>query len=199
MNALIENARNVVFDVAQVLLGHEPDKFFPRMLPADVARKLTPEAVYRHPHWVLMDEGTTTHEECAHVLARDIGEPTWWPYVLHVIEHFHEHMTALPTYQLFPRLHAMGKKVFVITNYEEDIFQRAMARFPQVFSEVDGIIISGREHLLKPHPEIYRLLVNRYGLRAEECVFIDDRADNVEGARSIGMQGIVFTSVDDLL
>ena len=199
MNALIENAKNIVFDVAGVLLGHEPEKFFPLMLPEHVAAKLTPAAVSKNPHWVRMDEGTTTHEDCAKILANDIGEPDWWPYALHVIEHFHEHMTALPTYTLFPQLHAMGKKVYVITNYEEDIFMRAVNRFPEVFAEADGIIISGREHLLKPYPEIYQLLLSRYDLKAEECVFIDDREDNLEGARKVGMEGIVFTSVNDLL
>ena len=83
--------------------------------------------------------------------------------------------------------------------YTSAIFMRAVNRFPEVFAEADGIIISGREHLLKPYPEIYQLLLSRYDLKAEECVFIDDREDNVEGARKVGMEGIVFTSVNDLL
>ena len=54
------------------------------------------------------------------------------------------------------------------------------------------LILSWREKLAKPGPQIYRLLLNRYSLRAEECIYIDDSETNVLTAADLGMTGIVF-------
>ena len=62
MNALLENARNVVFDVGQVLLRFEPDEFIPRLLPPGAARVLTKELLFTCPTWSRIDEGTISEE-----------------------------------------------------------------------------------------------------------------------------------------
>ena len=56
----------------------------------------------------------------------------------------------------------------------------------------DGGVFSCYVQLIKPDPEIYRTLLEKYGLQAEECLFIDDREDNVVAARELGMQAIRF-------
>lgn len=53
-------------------------------------------------------------------------------------------------------------------------------------------MISSEEKVVKPEPEIYQRLFDRYGLEPSECVFTDDREENIEGARRMGMDGIVF-------
>ena len=59
---------------------------------------------------------------------------------------------------------------------------------------MDGGILSYQEKLIKPDPAIYQLLLNRYGLKAQECVFLDDTERNVDAAIQQGMAGIVFRS-----
>ena len=63
-----------------------------------------------------------------------------------------------------------------------------------VLKRLDGGILSYQEKIIKPEPAIYRLLMERYGLRAQECVFLDDTPQNVEEAVRQGMAGIVFRS-----
>lgn len=199
MNALLENARSVVFDVGQVLLRFEPDEFIPRMLPPGAARVLTKEVIFTCPTWSRIDEGTLSEEACARRECADIGVPELWPQALYVMQHYHEHMTVLPAAQLLPRLHAQGKRLYVLSNYGPDGFARSEARFADVFRQFDGMIISGREKLIKPDTAIYRLLLSRYGLNAAETVFIDDRAENIRAAQSAGMQGIVYQGMDSLM
>ncbi len=62
-----------------------------------------------------------------------------------------------------------------------------------IFGLLDGTVISSEEHLLKPEPEIYRCVCERFGLKPEECLFTDDKPVNVEGAKAIGMNAVVFT------
>ena len=67
-----------------------------------------------------------------------------------------------------------------------------MQQFP-IFQLLDGYIISSEEHVIKPEAAIYQRLFQRFQLKPEECIFTDDRAENIEGGRAVGMEGIVFT------
>jgi len=58
----------------------------------------------------------------------------------------------------------------------------------------DVMVISAEEHLMKPDPAIYRLALERLGVQAEEAVFVDDREENVQAARSLGIHGIQYRS-----
>lgn len=73
-----------------------------------------------------------------------------------------------------------------------------MDKFPEIFSLLDGYLVSHQVHLLKPHKEIYEAFCKKFDVMSEDCVFIYDRADNIEGAKSIGMHGIVFKNTDQL-
>ena len=53
-------------------------------------------------------------------------------------------------------------------------------------------ILSYEVKMIKPMPEIYRLLLERYALKPEECVFLDDSEENIEGARRAGIQTVLF-------
>ncbi|MBR5967368.1 MAG: HAD family phosphatase [Lachnospiraceae bacterium] len=82
-------------------------------------------------------------------------------------------------------------KVYIISNYSEDHFKYISKHF-RFFGLEDGRVISFEEKILKPDARIYNLLFDRYGLKAEECVFLDDTPENVDGAKAVGMKGIVF-------
>ena len=56
----------------------------------------------------------------------------------------------------------------------------------------EGIVVSADLHIIKPDERIYRYLLERYGLNPGETLFIDDRLENVEGARKVGIQAEVF-------
>jgi putative hydrolase of the HAD superfamily len=61
-------------------------------------------------------------------------------------------------------------------------------------SLADGAVLSYQEKAIKPDSKIFRLFLERYGLNAGECVFIDDQKQNITAARNIGIPGIVFKS-----
>ena len=93
---------------------------------------------------------------------------------------------------------AQGKGLYVLSNYGLEPFARTEKRFPEIFGQMDGMVISSREKVSKPDPAIYRLLLSRYGLQARDCAFIDDRADNVAAAEALGIAGILYTGEDVL-
>ena len=60
----------------------------------------------------------------------------------------------------------------------------------------DEVVLSSDVGIIKPNPKIFELMADRLGLAPSECVMIDDIEANINGAKSIGMHGIVFDSVD---
>ena len=98
---------------------------------------------------------------------------------------------------LISRYRNEGYHIYGITNWSWETLSQIWDNYP-IFSLMEGTIISGKEHLLKPHREIFDLLCERYSLSASECVFIDDNPTNIAGARNAGFEGIVFKGADNL-
>ena len=91
---------------------------------------------------------------------------------------------------LLQRLRGEGFRLYGLTNWCSKVHE-VMARW-DILTMLDGRIISSEEKLIKPDVAIFQRLCDKYGLRAEECVFTDDRPVNVNGAVKAGMKGIVF-------
>lgn len=99
--------------------------------------------------------------------------------------------------QLLSELPAAGYQLFGLTNWSMETFPEARERFG-ILQMIDRYVVSGAEGLVKPDPRLFQVLLDRYQLKAEECLFIDDNPDNVAAAKGMGMQGIVFNGAEDL-
>lgn len=88
-------------------------------------------------------------------------------------------------------------EVYGLTNWSMETFPEARNHF-SILQMIDRYVVSGAEHLVKPDPRLFQVLLDRYSLRAEDCTFVDDNPVNVDAARSIGMRGIVFAGSDNL-
>ncbi len=96
-------------------------------------------------------------------------------------------------------LHAAGTPVFALTNWSHELFPVAVERF-DFLALFEDIVVSGTEGVAKPDPAIFALLAERIAHRVPlaDCVFVDDRADNVAAAQRAGMAGLIFTGPDRL-
>ncbi len=79
-----------------------------------------------------------------------------------------------------------GLKTAVLSNtWGRSVF------FPEQFKSFDAVVLSEHEGIRKPEPEIYLLAARKVGEAPEACVFVDDVPRNVEGARAVGMAGVL--------
>ncbi|MFA6713689.1 MAG: HAD family phosphatase [Bacteroidales bacterium] len=83
-------------------------------------------------------------------------------------------------------------KIYGLSNWSAETFPIAFKKYP-FFSDFDGIVLSGQEKMVKPDSRIFKLLLNRYSLKAEESLFIDDNMKNVITAKEIGFLTILLT------
>ena len=88
-------------------------------------------------------------------------------------------------------------KLYGLSNWSAETFKIAYSRFP-FFKLFDGIVLSGEEHLVKPDLRIYRVLLNRYGVKAEHSLYIDDNISNVTAAEALGMYVIHYKNSQQL-
>ena len=88
-----------------------------------------------------------------------------------------------------------GYGIYGLTNWSAETIGYAYEAFGDLKPLFDGIVVSGEEKTLKPGPEIFRILLARYGLKAEECVFLDDSRKNVDGAIAVGINGVLYDDI----
>lgn len=87
--------------------------------------------------------------------------------------------------------------IFGLTNWSAEKIKVAYDNY-EFFKYFDGILVSGEEKLIKPDHQIYQLLLQRFDIKAEESLFIDDNPANVDAARELGIQAIQFTAAPAL-
>lgn len=188
---------NVIFDIGMVLIDFEFEKFVRSILDEQTADKVI-AAMWKSGDWCELDKGVLTDEQ---VLQRFISHaPDCEKQIRLVFARLGEcpklRSFAIP---LIEKLKAQGHKVFYLSNYFSFLIHAAPWALEFV-PLTDGGIFSCFEKLTKPDPRIYELLCERYSLKPEDCVFIDDTLANTESAQKLGMKGIHFTrqSPDEL-
>ena len=87
--------------------------------------------------------------------------------------------------------------IYGLTNWSSETITIAYRRY-DFFNYLEGIVVSGEEELIKPDPKLYQVLLNRYRLKANETLFIDDNIHNIETAQEMGFHTIHFTENMDL-
>lgn len=186
----------VVFDIGNVLLRWNPRHLY-RTIFDDEAEMEWFLSTICTPDWNLEQDRGRDWEEAIAFLVKD------YPDHESAIRAFHERWEETvsgPFEQnvaLLDRLRQAGIPNYCITNFSSPKLALAQKKYP-FLKGFDGIIVSGDERLLKPDPAIYQLLLSRYHLKAQDCVFIDDSKANVDGARSVGFHAIHFTESVDL-
>lgn len=102
------------------------------------------------------------------------------------------------SWEILDDLIAARTPIHAITNWSAETWPEGVKVHPKLDAVFGTLVVSGREGMVKPDPAIFRLLCERAGLAAEDCIFIDDNLHNVEGARAVGMAGHHFQGAEGL-
>lgn len=182
--------RNIIFDMGGVLLRFDRELFLDRLGLEGGDRVLLMNEVFRSLEWAQMDRGSLTDEEAAERIRGRLPERLH-DSVDRLVLHWDEPLLPIPgMYELVEELKGAGYGIYLLSNasyHQHDYWPRLpVSRF------FDGKLISADVKLVKPQPEVYRMLLERFSLKAEECFFVDDVNANVEGALCCGIRGAVF-------
>lgn len=101
---------------------------------------------------------------------------------------------------MIEELKKRGYKVFLLTNYPTALYKACIdeGRFP-FYHLIDGEVVSSHINCMKPNRPIFEEIIKKYNLKADECLFTDDRIVNVEGAKAVGIDAFVFESCEQVM
>ena len=97
---------------------------------------------------------------------------------------------------LYEKAKELGYSIYLLTNYSVDGFAYLEASYDFI-REIHGKIVSSHVHLCKPDKKIYELLLDKYDLKASECIFFDDNFENVSAAKELGIQAVLFKDIEE--
>jgi 2-haloacid dehalogenase len=89
-------------------------------------------------------------------------------------------------------------RVVALTNWSAETFPVALKRF-DFLHWFEGIVVSGTEKTRKPYSEIYQITLDRFNIDPSEALFIDDNLRNIKGAKTLGINGIHFSTPEELI
>jgi len=187
--------RNVIFDLGRVLLEYKPDQIMKDMGVRESAIPDLMEKVFRDPIWNEFDRGTYKAKELHELFSKRYPELSAELEVIFTLDFYDKLPIKEDTLKFLVELKEKGYRIYFLSNFPPEGFELIENKF-DFFKLGDGKIISGYVKLIKPEPEIYQLLIDKYKLCPEESVFFDDVPANVEAAKKLGIIGIVFTGAD---
>ena len=182
--------RNVIFDLGGVVFDWNPDHIVSRVQPVPELRAALKEALFGHADWRLFDRGALTEPEIVQRLQQRLGATQTEVEV--ILDAVRNSLVEKPeTLELLRALQGRGTPLYCLSNMPASIYTHLRQRhsFWDVFH---GIVISGEVQMMKPEPEVFLHLLEKYGLRPEETVFIDDSLANIEAAKGVGLRTIWF-------
>ncbi|MBB3236748.1 HAD family hydrolase [Phyllobacterium endophyticum] len=186
----------VVFDIGGVLIDWNPAYLYRKLLPDEASVEQFLSEICT-PAWnEQFDAGMPFADGIAalaksHPERADLIEAYW--------HRWHEMLGGeVPgTSRILERLKSAGVQMHAISNWSAETFPRARELFP-FLDAFDILVVSGRERLVKPDSAIFELFLQRAGVAAGDCIFIDDNLANIAAAASLGFKTEHFDTADAL-
>ena len=182
--------RNILFDMGNVLIRFDRKVFLDRLDISEAEKELLMREVFLSVEWVQMDRG---------ILREETAEPL---ICQRLPRHLHESVHQLVSCWDQPMLPMEGMETLVAElrekGYNIYLLSNASLRQHDYWSRIpgweyfQGKLISADVQVMKPHPDYYRLALEKFSLEPQECFFIDDVPANIEGACRCGISGTVF-------
>jgi len=180
--------KNVVFDLGNVLLSFIPSEYFDKKsYPENIKTRILSD-IFHSEEWQMLDRGEITTEEVIDIIA--LRSSLKRDEIAHVFNLRTDILYPLDNnIKLLPNLKKRGYRLYFLSNFPMDIFEEVASGY-YFFKYFDGGVISAHAKSSKPDSLIYKILIEKYSLIPEECLFIDDLEKNVKASETLGMKGI---------
>ncbi len=182
--------KNIILDMGNVLIEYDVDRPLDALCPDGESKKIIRRELFESGEWIESDRGSITDAQMLAAAKKRVPEKyhnalerceRQWTEFLNRIDGAPEFCRAM---------RESGKNIYVLSNASGRFYEY----FPRFYDMdfFDGVVVSSDLHIIKPEIGIYEYILDKYGLKADECLFIDDREENVRGAETVGMNAVLF-------
>ena len=188
--------RNIIFDLGNVMLNFDPDQYLEDLgYHAKVKEKLKSE-IFKTKEWLMLDRGTINQEAAIKIWQQ--RNPDLEAEINDVMTEWEKILTLKKdSLEILKFLAAKNYNLYILSNFHEKAFAYVSNKY-DFFNYFAGKIISADIGMIKPEPEIYDYLLEKYNLEAESTLFIDDSKKNIEAALKKGIRVIHFKDAANL-
>ena len=181
----------VVFDLGGVLIDWDPRYLYGRLMPEDEVEVFLEEIGFAEWNHEQDAGGSWADAVAAHAARHPDRRELIEAYPQRFVETLGGAIAGTVT--ILEELHAAGVPLLAVTNWSAETFQ--VARREYAFLDLfDGIVVSGEEHVAKPDPRIFAILLRRHNLEAANTVYVDDSPTNVASAQTAGLVAVRYDS-----
>ena len=194
----MKKPKNIIFDVGDVLLDYRWQQMLMDYGLDEAEAYRVGRELFDDPDglWHEYDLGVKSQEEIIQEFEqkhpKDAEVIRW--FISHG-EYMHVARPAI--WKLVHQLKEAGYHLYILSNYPEILFKKH-TQYADFMDDMEGMVVSYMLHVGKPERVVYQTLCDRYGLNKEECLFFDDRAENVQGAIDFGMRAKRVLSAKEL-
>lgn len=188
--------KNVIFDIGNVLVDFRWRALMQELKLPKETQAIFEKTVFGSRWWAALDHGVYEESEILEKFRADnrghLSEfDLVWDNRDKLVEPYEY------SKEWIAQLKSRGLNVYLLSNYPRDIFtlHAECGCFP-FLDKVDGKVVSGFVKMVKPNADIYEYLLREYKLKESECIFIDDREENIDAAEDLGINGIVFKNYE---
>ncbi len=194
---MANNINTVIFDLGGVLIDWNPNYLYDKIFDDEKEKKYFLSEICT-PDWNEQQDAGRNLAEATDILLEK--HPEYGMEIKAYYGRWTEMLGELmyDTIEILEHLHRKNTlRLYALTNWSAETFPYALENF-EFLQLFEGILVSGVEKMKKPEPEIYQLILDRYQIKAQQSVFIDDSQKNIKGAEAFNINGIHFQSAQQL-
>ncbi|WP_300386805.1 HAD family phosphatase [Clostridium sp.] len=187
--------KNIIFDLGNVLLSFNPKEYLNGKLEKSRAEKVLKE-IFLSEEWIKLDEGTITEIEAIENIS--LRNEDYREDIKKAFENWYDILIPInETVEILKDLKENGYNLYYLSNFHDIAFKKVKEKY-DFFNLFDGGVVSYEDKLLKPDERIYKAILERYSLVPKESIFIDDTKINVDAAKEVNIEAIVFENANKL-
>ena len=191
----MKKIKNIVFDFGGVLVDWNPAYLYSKLFENEAEMNYFLTNVC-NPEWNIQQDAGRPLAEATELLQKE------YPHYKTLIGHYYSRWEEMLGGEISENVSLLemlkpNYPLYGLTNWSAETITIAFNKY-DFFKSFDGIVVSGDEKLIKPDPELYKVLLERYNLHPHETLFIDDNLKNIETASEMGFHTIHFAEKVDL-
>ena len=188
--------KNIIFDFGGVLLDWNPHYLYDPYFGDVEKAEWFLANICTYPWNAQHDAGKPVAEGTVELIAQ---YPEWEKEIRMYYDEFEKMLSGqiAGMEDYIKELKGRGFRIYGLSNWSVETFAMIRPKYP-ILDLMEDMVISGKEKVMKPDAKIYQIALQRFGIKPEESVFIDDNVNNIVGCEAVGIHGIVFKDAGKL-
>lgn len=189
--------KNIIFDIGNVILEYNPKEYLSKKIINSDLVQIVFKEIFESKEWEMLDRGVISEEEAINKIVNRNSDIEY--YIRGAFDNWYDLLVPIKeTIKVIKVLKHEGYNIYFLSNFHRISFEKIKEKY-NFLDDFNGGIVSFKENLVKPEVDIYKRLLEEYKIKEEESIFIDDMEVNIDAAKGININTILYKDNDSLI